>query len=350
VYKRQIYNIFAAQSHFSTYGNQNLSPIPPAFLSIDNKIFVLMLVVSPFLWLPFLSKRFIFLLLPYLYILFLANSWVYEFPYFLFSQYGALIIPFLYLGTIDALSKFPDKYQIDIKPKNFLKKIKIVFTNPKVKLTLIILIVFILLASVYEPFGPINEYTRGGYNSLINTNTTKFNELENIIKLIPPNDPWVMTQNDIPEIYPRPNIGWGFVLDNELYPNNFTLRNHWVYIAQLGWVNTKIDYVIANPLLPGYWATRETMYNITSLFYGSGEYGILAEASGFVLLERNYTGPIVYYVPINEYYPASQFHTYSAAKMANGYIYVKNSNSNSVSKVIHQYGSYLLQSYFKTGE
>ncbi|MFP3257387.1 MAG: DUF2079 domain-containing protein, partial [Candidatus Nanopusillus acidilobi] len=121
-----IYNIFAGQSHFSTYGNQNLSPIPPAFLSIDNKIFVLMIVVSPFLWLPFLSKKFIFLLLPYLYILFLANSWVYEFPNILFSQYEALIIPFLYLGTIDALSKFPDKYQIDIKPKNFLKKIKIV--------------------------------------------------------------------------------------------------------------------------------------------------------------------------------------------------------------------------------
>jgi hypothetical protein len=66
------------------------------------------------------------------------------------------------------------------------------------------------------------------------------------------------------------------------------------------------------------------MYNITKLFYGSGEYGILAEASGIVLLKKNYTGPIIYYVPLYENFPYSKLNLGPLSKENNNYLYAQN--------------------------
>ncbi|MEM3873356.1 MAG: hypothetical protein QXE05_12425 [Nitrososphaeria archaeon] len=62
-------------------------------------------------------------------------------------------------------------------------------------------------------------------------------------------------------------------------------------------VSARIDYIVADLNSPWYLAGAPNMYNFTSVLYGFGQYGIVPEAFGFVLLKRNYTGGIDYYVP-----------------------------------------------------
>jgi hypothetical protein len=66
------------------------------------------------------------------------------------------------------------------------------------------------------------------------------------------------------------------------------------------------------------------MYDLVNRLYGSGEYGLVAEASGIVLLERNYTGPMKYYYPDNRYYSASNYFSNSPFYGNNGLICVTN--------------------------
>ncbi|MEM3265611.1 MAG: hypothetical protein QXH07_06630, partial [Thermoplasmata archaeon] len=93
---------------------------------------------------------------------------------------------------------------------------------------------------------------------------------------------------------------------------------------------TMPDYVISDTLSPTYSVNSPSMYDFTHLFYGSGEYGILAESSGFVLLGRNYTGPILYYTPIDVYYYSSEASNnfgslhIQKANLINGYITASN--------------------------
>jgi hypothetical protein len=70
----------------------------------------------------------------------------------------------------------------------------------------------------------------------------------------------------------------------------------------------------------------------------SGEYGILAEASGIVLLKKNYTGQIEYYAPMKENFNVNQLKAGSVSTMANGTIY-----ANNISKWVYiWYGPYIV--------
>ena len=300
------------------------------FIMLDNKIQVLTLIFFPFLGLFLFSKRFLILLLPFLYIEFFANTWPYFFPEIFQLQYAGLIVPFLYLGTIDAISNLFKNY----KPGKIFKlkyiKIKKVL-DPKFKLSLVILILVILLSTVYQPYGPLNKYSWHNYelSEEISVNWTKYNDLEHIVSLIPSNDPFVLTQNNIPEVYPRPIYYYSEYLAPMIsgiyFSSNLTANKHY-------WnnINCRIDYVLADLNSSQYQASYgqgiPNMYNFTSLFYGSGNYGILAEASYIVLLERNYTGPVLYYRPI--------YREFSASSLVPGSVYNKNINSNLINGLI----------------
>ena len=320
-----LYGVFKGNAHF----NENINN---PFYQIDNKIFILLLLFLPFLGLPLLSKRFIILYLPFIYTLFYSNFWGYEFPWLFHLQYAPLIFPFLYLGTIDSLSYLAKKYDktISPSPEKIFKKFKNIFLHPKVKISATIFILVILLATVYQPYGPVNEYSQANTNLswISNVNMTTFNNLEHIVNMIPENDPYVLTQNNIPEIYPRPGIYEATPLTTANYFfNNLTLNNHYFRVTSGHIYNARIDYVLAYIENGWYYVGSESMYNFTTLFYGSGEYGILAEASGFVLLQRNYTGPIEYYVPMSEYFSAKQLSKGPSSILANGTIYANNITS-----------------------
>ena len=73
----------------------------------------------------------------------------------------------------------------------------------------------------------------------------------------------------------------------------------------------KIQFIIANPYSPLFSMVynNESYLDIVYSAYASGNYGILAEESGMLLLEKNYTGPIKYYEPFIAFYPSSIFYS-----------------------------------------
>ncbi|MEM3282083.1 MAG: hypothetical protein QW591_03160, partial [Candidatus Micrarchaeaceae archaeon] len=118
----------------------------------------------------------------------------------------------------------------------------------------------------------------------------------NMMNLIPENST-VIAENNLPDPIPE-----------------LLTRYH---IIQSDQINiTMPQYAIASH--SSWWFTK---------FYGSGDYGILSEVSGVVLLEKNYTGIPIYYIPFNEHFNANQLHPGSSSKKANGTIYATNISS-----------------------
>jgi len=318
-----LYGGLTGNAHFNQNNNN-------PFYQIDNKIFTLLLLFLPFLGLPLLSKRFIILYFPFIYVLFYSNYLSYEFPFIFHYQYGPLIFPFLYLGTIDSLSHLFKKYDKTKSSEKTHIKIKAIISNPKVKISATILILVILLVNVYQPYAPLNKYSMTDYDVSQNTavNWTTFNNLMHIVNMIPENDPYVLNQNNIPELYPKPPVFFQpstpFLLNWILnLNNNLTLNNNYIKVGNHNY-KLRVDYILADLNSGWFYPGSESMYNFTKLFYGSGEYGILAEASGIVLLKKNYTGPIIYYVPLYENFPYSQLILGPLTKENNNYLYAQN--------------------------
>ncbi|MGC8496834.1 MAG: DUF2079 domain-containing protein [Thermoplasmata archaeon] len=277
------------------------------FYGIDFKLFVLYILFIPLFGLPLFSRRFVLMLAPFIFVLFSANYWAYMFPAFVHLQYGPLIVPFLYLGTIDAIARIFEHHE-NHDTKRF-NRFKSIVTAPRFKVAAAILVLMVLFAMVYQPYGPLNEYSMTNFDVAENTavNWTTFNNLEHIVSIIPRSDPYVLTQNNIPEIYPRallPESYYGSyynsVMDLQFmnFLNNITASNHYMNTST-GLVNARIDYVLADMNSPQYLSTTPSMYDFTSVLYGSGQYGIVGEASGFVLLKQHYAGPIQYYRPMS---------------------------------------------------
>ncbi|MGB9730178.1 MAG: DUF2079 domain-containing protein [Thermoprotei archaeon] len=308
-------------SNPSFYGNLYMfMPKYYPFSNIDYKVNVILVLLVPLLAFPVISKKFLIMLIPYFYALFSLtppNSSL------LAYQYAPLAIAFLYLGFIDTLNDFSEDEKIELK--TLKDKIKHSLSDIKFKFTALMLILVILFASVYLPIGPFNQYSNSNFNFAENTaaNYTAYNELTHIISMIPSNEPYVLTQNNIIEIYPRPLVnGVPLVAGITSFTN---LTSDGVYLNLDGKnVYVKINYILADLKSRWYVSGNPSMYNFTSLFYSSGKFGIVAETSGFILLERNYTGPVKYYVPNNIYFPASSLNLGPNTTIKNNVLYANN--------------------------
>jgi hypothetical protein len=74
---------------------------------------------------------------------------------------------------------------------------------------------------------------------------------------------------------------------------------------------TRPDYVLVDPSLPSINQAapgnpNDTLLSVVDGLYQSGSYGILGEASGFLLLEKGYHGQVKYYLPLEQDFPVSQ--------------------------------------------
>lgn len=298
---------FTANAYLPTTQIQQ-SPL----FNIDNKVFTLTIIFLAFLGLPLLSPRFLMLTLPYIYLLIFANFPHYYFPLVFQYQYGGMIIPFLYLGTLDALSKFPTPGN---KPAK--NKARLYFKDIKTRISITIVLIMILFSLVYQPFGPFNTKYTGAYfdaSQNLNVNWVRFNALEKVIAMIPFSNPNFVVQENLPQIFPRPLLDGSVQTTSVIAPN---VTPPYLYLIPVH-KNVRIDYALfdfaPNPtnsfdavLVPAGINQAATPYEIASIFYQSGEYGILAYADGIVLLELNYTGPIKYYTPYEQLYPATMF-------------------------------------------
>jgi hypothetical protein len=181
-----------------------------------------------------------------------------------------------------------------------------------------------LLAVPYQPYGPFNSNTALNYDlqQSVTVNMTQYNNLVALVNLIPASEPYVLFQNDMPEVLPRPLplgltpltstiTNWQSDSVQDADSNSFPLTTSSGQTAHV-----PIQYALANPYSNpyqnGFFDTGPnpsiSMYTFVQSMIQSGKYGLLGEAGGMLLLERDYHGPLKYYRPYQTTVSASQLY------------------------------------------
>lgn len=284
--------------------------------NLDTKIFTMLLILGPVVMLPVFAKKWFILMVPYFYLLFRTNYSLpsYIFPGFISRQYVSIVIPFVFIGAIEGLAKISGTqifgFQKWYKELGLTGKRKVLKLRPlqqSEKVAIVILITTMLFASIYEPYGPLNQFSQADFNlpSELEPNMTLYQELVTVANIIPKNDPYVLIDNQEPEALPRPQVsGAPLLIAGYSVSYNMSYQN-----SNRHWEKPRIDYVFMYTEGWGFTQSNTfpyngTAYEMTQRLWASGNYGIVAEASGIVLLERNYSGPIKLYVPIQTNYNA----------------------------------------------
>ena len=270
------------------------------FSNIDSKIVTVLIFLSPFLFLPVHKLKWAIMMLPYFFLVFYANDSSYLFPNIVIDQYSSMVIPFLYLGLFEVLANKRDYSTNSNKGRSFLVRIK---NDQVLRSALTIFLIVSLLATVFQPYSPISRYSEPNFisNHELNQNSSSFATFESIVTLIPSNDPFVLMQNSMPEVPLRDPSIYNSYEDSVFgFPYNLTFP-----IPNGTWTN-RIDYVIADSNSNTFYQSglapnnNQTMFDVIHRLYATGNYGIMAEDDGFILLKHNYTGPIIYYQPTSE--------------------------------------------------
>lgn len=310
--------------------------------SIDSEIQTFLLYLAPFMMLPLLSKRWLPSMLIFFFLLFFAGESVFYFPYGLRVTEQTMLIPFLYLGTIDVLEHMGGVTRKDMEKKAVEPKEDGTFKirrrekNGALKFVIVIFVLVILLGTVYEPYGPLDKYSQAdfGLNSVLDYNTTLYDAFEAMVNLIPENDPYVLYQNNMPEVvFHDPSTLTDLVFG---YSNNYTYPLGTSYTKPF-W-SDDIQYIIADPY-SGYFLAGGSgnfslnMYTTLQHFISLG-YGIEAEYDGLILLKMGFNGPPLIYGPEDRLFPASKLYTatygdsaVSSSYYSNGIIYTTNAIS-----------------------
>ena len=262
-----------------------------------SKLLVALIAFAPLAFIPLFPNRYMLLLIPFFLLVFISQNSVYFFPTITRSQYPSLLVPGIFISSI-----FGIKNIIGIYEKRKKKKMKIRGSAPLKVMTALVVILTVCSAVVLEPYGPLNHDSSNAYGT---TKPTSFylplyDEFNKIVSLIPKNATSVVIGDGEPTAIPR-----GQIPDAPLLVTPYTLAGNMSYLSNSGkWVKISPQYILGNPYNVMFTLASDAEYNLSMFsllqkLYNSGEYGILAEASGIVLLEKNYSGPIRYFVPIN---------------------------------------------------
>ncbi|MEM0136509.1 MAG: DUF2079 domain-containing protein [Thermoplasmatales archaeon] len=289
--------------------------------SIDDKIFTLLLFLSPFLMFPLLSKRWILFVLVYPALMFYSGFSEYYFPSFIYFQYTAMIVPFLFLGVIDVLSS------IEFKNKDRMSSKRGIFKRTQLRsrtaIVLVIFVLIIMLGTVYEPYGPLNSYSQTNFDleKVTNFNISLYEGYSTLVDLIPTNDPYILYQNNMPQVIYRDPSALSAYLFGYAANYTFFIDGHWT---------SNVDYIIADPYSNWFTASGGNigvsgsspldMYNVLDHYLSSNNYGILAEWDGIMLLKRAYSGSPLIYFPDNNFFSARSLYVLSSSYRSNGTI------------------------------
>jgi len=269
------------------------------------KLLTFFVALAPVAFVSLYPNRYVLLLLPFFFLVFSSSTYVYLFPTLLVNQYPSMLIPGLFISAIYGYSGIIKL--VNEKPRKQRVEPNKLYSGTKKNTTRIVVLAMVILTSYLvistAPYSPLNS-DNGLYNtSLSEMEYSKlYAEFNNIVSLIPKNDPYVVFGDNEPEVTPLPQIQNApmLVIPYEIN-GNFSYRclsNSSIF------AKAKIQYVIGNPYgvmftLGASGAYNLSMFNALNRLYDSGNYGILAEASGMILLERNYSGRILYYVPMD---------------------------------------------------
>ena len=298
---------FTALLQFS----QTTSSPGPAIGAFD-RLLTLLLPLGALLFLPLFSRRWVLFLVPYGFLLFATGFWAYSYPYAFAYQYVDSIVPFLYLGTIDALAAgmpiavlWGKRKSLDAPEGG---------TGPRVSLRAVsssLLVVVVVAALFLQPYGPLNGLTPEPFDfqENLSANSTLLQEYDHLSALIPRSDPNVLIQGNMPELFPRPLAAneplvpgvslFANFSESDVVNGSFPL---WQYGKT---VYVPFDYAIADLNSPQFLYGTPSMQDFVQAMYGSGAYGILGEAGGMILLKHYYSGPVEYYEPVTATFPVS---------------------------------------------
>ena len=298
------------QGYPASSGNIHITSDNSITLNLYQKIFTLFILLVPFLFINIISIKKLILLLPYVYLLFFSNFLGYQYPIFNNnSHYFAVVIPFVFLGSIEALSKINKleiKKKINPHIKRFSISIKRYLKTIVIKRFVYFIVVTMVVTAVFlEPYGPLNKETNNNYNwpSEYNFNFSTFNDVKAIEALIPKNTSLtnILIQNDLPMVLPRPAASiytppFSPIL-TQFSPNinisNAVNNTFPILVGGGRYVYATFYYAIAYVPSYDYYAGDPSMQTIVHLMINSGKYGLLANESGIMLLERNYDGNVL---------------------------------------------------------
>ncbi|MGC8622329.1 MAG: hypothetical protein ACP5U0_10480, partial [Caldisphaera sp.] len=318
--------ILAIQYHIMSINSNMLSKNPHTpvnfLIDLNTKILTILFVIIISAFTILLRPKWLIFIVPYFFLLFYSNNYVFEYPGIMQFQYGTLVTPFIFLALSDFFSKRQKKKEKTTSKKRVLLKFE--KKTFHVAISIFLIIVVTSTTAYFNPISPLNKYSPINFDFYEKDmpNYTIYNDLEKLISLIPSDDPYVMVQQNIPEVYPRPfypNVGllsvWGGGIAFNSSDNNF-----YVFNTVKGWVKADIQYVLYDPysewdeingisisaFLPINNSTYQNMFNMVWEMLASGQYGILGEADGMVLLERGYYGALKYYKPMEDIFYVSK--------------------------------------------
>ncbi len=307
----------------------------------------LLAIAGPVLFLPATKFRWLLLFLPFIMLGLYTGSYNYFFPRVYQLQYTSMAIPPLFLGLIDALGANTGRahnnpiWRLSVlrlalhAVQRFRTDVK---RNSK-KMAVSIFSILILGSILFQPYGPLNNFTPTAYgiSNSVNFNTSNYKALSDLTALIPKNNPNVMFQNDMPEMLPRPELNNTYFLFSIYVSSNVTLsevKNNTFPLDSAAPVypavkHVNVDYLIAFTQSSQYYLqfgkNEATLPQLVSLMMLSGKYGIVAEEYGFVILERNYHSQPKIFKPYGEALPfgndlPSTFGNVTSPALSNSYV------------------------------
>lgn len=281
-----------------------------------SKLLTVVLILAPLLFLPLLSRRWILFFVPFLILLIFANNPIYEYPYLFELQYSAAYVAFVFLATIEALSgrHFHGVGGVSRRVRGSISGQTLRSNISRVsKFAVSILILGVLFAGVYQMNVPIHQMSVHKV-SLFSLNDRERMQFQSVSSLIPPNDPNVMIQDNLPQFLPGVS-GYNIRMAGYIGPN-ISLKNisdnlySWNYGSFSS--STPIDYLFAD-LNSTDWLTQSMVPNypnlghVMNVFLSSGYYGIVGQAGPFIVMERGYNGTPKIYQSMELEFDSGQF-------------------------------------------
>ncbi len=285
-----------------------------------NRVEVLAFLLVPMLFLPAFAPKWLAMLLPFSYLELTSAASQFNFPVVFQLQYPALAIPFVFIGGVYGirtvtrlLSRGAVSNDHQSPPRQWLYRL---VRSPRRAsgLAMTVLVVTIGLAAVFQPYSPLNPCCDGNLQTSTATdvNWTYFGQYSHLLGLIPADTPFVLFQDNMPSVLPRPLEYHGAPL--------VTALDHWVNatpfdaasdrfplgVERGGPLYTPLAFAISDPSSVWYtFAGNVSMYSFFTTMYQSGVYGLVGEASGMTVLARGYNGSLEYYEPLRETIPST---------------------------------------------
>ncbi len=282
------------------------------FTDFNLKLLTFGLLALPFILLLPLVRWWFLFFLPYAYLVFFVGWFHYYFPVVFTDQYLAIVVPFIYLGAIDAVrtlehvTKAPKGSPSPPASQHRWRTLGVPYHHLGRRAPLVsvlsVLVILALLGLYLLPYGPFNDRSPVDFAFTESTtyNSSMYGAYLHMISLVPASDGYVVIQQNLPQLLPRP-LPYSQPMSPPISPfgTNYTPDHYPVFDALTGtWANATIDYVVGEPQATQYFAWgNPSIQVISQQLYGGNFVGLVAEVSGMYVLERGYHGGLQDYLP-----------------------------------------------------